>query len=269
MLSLLVCALMLVAMPAASSAVGRSLGLRGAMNIFAKNNANATSVLCRITMFDTLILSKQNISSTREQTTCLPIVNEEEMDLDFSIDLPEDLVKANIADIEMGKLLVKVSGAELVDEKLVIGKRPQFEVVHDHRLRHLQERHLQSSGIMTLAVIRISTSDAAPTSSAVTLKTALFGGIVNFARQYESCSFWQTQVENGWFKCGRCAIAQQGIRLCQLGRARDGGATATQGPKWRQRRFVHGQQGIHVPATGNWRLGRQRRCRPLAGPIQQ
>jgi hypothetical protein len=123
MLSLLVYALMLVTVPTASSAVGQSLNLRGAMNIFAKNKANATSVLCRITMFDTLILSKQNVSSTREQTTCLPIVNEEEMDLDFSIDLPEDLVKANIADIEMGKLLVKVIGAELVDEKLVIGKR--------------------------------------------------------------------------------------------------------------------------------------------------
>jgi hypothetical protein len=110
-------------------------------------------------MFDTLILSKQNVSSTREQTTCLPIVNEDKMDLDFSIDLLEDLIKANIADIEMGKLLVKVIGAELVDEKLVIGKRHRFEVVHDHRLRHLQERHLQSSGVMTLAVIRISTSD--------------------------------------------------------------------------------------------------------------
>jgi Gametolysin peptidase M11 len=189
----LVCALTALALQIAS-AVGQSLNLRGAKNIFAKreavdSTANATSVLCRITMFDTLILSKQNVSSTREQTTCLPIVNEEEMDLDFSIDLPEDLVKANIADIEMGKLLVKVIGAELVDEKLVIGKRPRFEVVHDHRLRHLQERHLQSSGVMTLAVIRISTSDAAPTSSAATLKTALFGGLVNFATQYDSCSF--------------------------------------------------------------------------------
>jgi Gametolysin peptidase M11 len=184
----------ILALQCASAVVGQSLSLRGAMNIFARNmplesTANATSVLCRITMFDTLILSKENVSSTREQTTCLPIVNEVETDLDFSIDLPEDLVKANIADIEMGKLLVKVIGAEMVDDKLVIGQRPQFEVVHDHRLRHLQERHLQSTGVMTLAVIRISTSDAAPTASAATLKNALFGGLINFATQYDSCSF--------------------------------------------------------------------------------
>jgi hypothetical protein len=50
----------------------------------------------------------------------------------------------------MGKLLVKVIGAELVDDKLVIGNRPQVELVHNHPLRHLQERHLQSAGFSSV-----------------------------------------------------------------------------------------------------------------------
>jgi hypothetical protein len=54
----------------------------------------------------------------------------------------------------MGKLLVKVIGAELLDDKLVIGNPPQVELIHDHRLRHLQERHLQSTGVPSACTTR-------------------------------------------------------------------------------------------------------------------
>lgn len=95
----------------------------------------------------------------------------------------------NVADIEMGKLVVSVSDSKLVDEQLVIGDKAKFTIIDDHRVRHLQERHLQSSGTMTISMIRISTSDSAPTATAASLRSALFSGGVNFMSQYDLCSF--------------------------------------------------------------------------------
>ena len=147
------------------------------------------SVFCRITMFDTMYVSEDGEPESSEQVTCIPIVDEVESDFDFPIDFPLDFLEMHKEDIEQGKLLVSISDAQLVGDGLEIGSNPQFTVVTDRRFRHLQERHLEIKDTMTVAVIRISTTDATPRDSAATVKGNLFGDGINFQTQYDACSF--------------------------------------------------------------------------------
>jgi Gametolysin peptidase M11 len=172
------------------SIAGTTTNLRGGgVNRRSLYSDTDDSILCRVTMFHTMYVTEDNNTSTKEQPTCIPIVDERETELDFPIDLPLDLLEQYKADIEQGKLMVSISPAQLVDEKLVIGDKPLFTVVTDPRLRHLQERHLQVNTTMTVAVIRISTTDSSPKDSATTLQSTLFGSSFNFPSQYEACSF--------------------------------------------------------------------------------
>lgn len=151
-------------------------------------------IVCRITMFGTMYVTKEDGIVTEEKTTCIPIVDGIETDLDFPIELPADLAAQYAEKIKMGKLLVSISGAELVDEKLVMGDKPQFKVVTDRRLLHLQERHLQNEGTVTIAVIRISTSDSIPKASAADLRN-IFSNGVDFRAQYDACSFGKLKFQ--------------------------------------------------------------------------
>jgi Gametolysin peptidase M11 len=156
----------------------------------------SSSVLCRVTTMDTLYVSAANVSSTTEQPTCIPIVDGTETELDFAIDLPMDLHKAHRAEIAMGQLWVRIHGAKLQDEELAVSNQARYTVVHDNDgLRRLSERHLQSNGILTIAVLRISTRDAAPTATATDLGNAIAGPGVNVATQYQACSMGQLQLQ--------------------------------------------------------------------------
>jgi Gametolysin peptidase M11 len=68
-------------------------------------------------------------------------------------------------------------------------------VVREDGLRKHSERHLQSIGILTIAVMRISTSDAAPTATATALVNAIAGPGVTVATQYQACSMGQLQLQ--------------------------------------------------------------------------
>jgi Gametolysin peptidase M11 len=145
---------------------------------------------------DTLYVSTAtNVSSTSEQPTCIPIIDSMETELDFAIDLPMELHQEHRAKIAMGQLRVRIHGAELKNEQLVLSDQARYTVVRDDGLRQLSERHLQSSGILTIAVLRISTRDAAPTATATNLTRAMFGPGITVATQYQACSMGQLQLQ--------------------------------------------------------------------------
>jgi len=176
----------------------------GDSNLRGNGRPEKESVLCRFTHFDVFYDNNDFASNTEEQydTRCIPIVDGKETDLDFKMQLPEALLRDYAEEIEQGKLLVTISNAKINEnDKLVfVGGDPEFTVYEDgeQRFRHLQERHLQTTGTKTLAIIRVSTADSSPTgtaSSVSSIQNVMFGNGINFVTQYNECSFgklkWQ------------------------------------------------------------------------------
>lgn len=192
-LTIALCALLLNAVQGAGQttliSISTTNNLRGGEEPRNLDDDINDSVLCRIIILDTIYMTEDNITATTAQQTCIPIVDNYETDLDFTVDLPLDLVKRYDKEIEQGKLLVSISDSKLMNEKLTVSVNSKFSVVTDPRFRHLQERHLKVEGIMTVAVVRISTSDSSPKNSASALKSTLFGNGINFVSQYSYCSF--------------------------------------------------------------------------------
>jgi hypothetical protein len=168
-------------------------GSRKSRSNLRKNSDDATSessVLVRVTMFDTMLMNDIGDITRKESARCIPIIDDEEIDEDYPCKIPEDFLEENKQKIESGKLLATISPAAMVNEELLISEDAQYDVLEeDGRYRHLAERHLQIKSEMTVSVIRISTADKAPKETVATLKSTLFGNGPNFVKQYKDCSF--------------------------------------------------------------------------------
>jgi hypothetical protein len=187
-----------------------SSGVISSSTRFLQSN-NDTSVLCRVTTFDTMYYDDDaNIDEvdmkdtyTKEQVTCLPIVNNIELEYEIPIALPEAMVQQYKNDIQMGILLVQITDASFVYnsidindiDDIMIGDASQYIVVNaTQHNRHLLERHLLVKPVMTVAVIRISASDVQPTTSRTQLQSTLFSTTgINFMTQYKAVSFGKLQ----------------------------------------------------------------------------
>jgi len=161
------------------------------------------SVLCRFSMFSTMHIGDDGEPIDEHETKCIPIVNEEEMDFEVKVELPEKLLKKHLDELENGILLVSISNAILDEdeEKIAfIGKKSKYTVFEDSygRYRHLQERHRRVKGVLSIAVIRVSTSDSRAGGNAAStnaIKNAMFSNGVNFVTQYDACSFGKIQFK--------------------------------------------------------------------------
>jgi Gametolysin peptidase M11 len=173
-----------------------SSNLRGGKIDERRLDTDGISVMCRVTTFDTMYYNEMhNSSSTQEQTTCLPIVEDKELELEFPITLPAVVMEQYSQEIQMGTLLVLISDAAIYDGQLLLGLLPQYTVMKDtSRYRHLLHRHLQVKPQMTVAVVRISTSDSSPKNSKAQLQSTLFSSTgINFMNQYKAVSFGKLQ----------------------------------------------------------------------------
>ena len=156
--------------------------------------ADSSAVVCRVTVFGVQGTGSKNTASaspnTHQKTICIPIVDDQELDNDFEIELPSELASEYPSDIHQGKLIVSILGAALDDNGLLqISDAPQFTVLSDPRFDRHRVRHLEATGTKSVAVIRVSTLDASPKDSATTLKSTLFGsGGTNFVTQSDACS---------------------------------------------------------------------------------
>jgi Gametolysin peptidase M11 len=156
------------------------------------------TVLCRVATFGTMLVDDvHGTSYTEENTFCLPIVDKVELDVEFPITLPDEIRVKHEVEIEMGTLLVSVSEAMIFEQQLVLGFETQYTVIPDSTIhRHLLNRHLQVKPVMTIAVVRVSTTDSSPTASRNDLQSTLFSPSgVNFVNQYKAVSFGKLQFE--------------------------------------------------------------------------
>jgi hypothetical protein len=177
---------------------GNSLESRQLISDSNSSNDYNNDLLCRITILDiTSDDGEDREPKSSQEIRCIPIVDEQETDDDFSIHLPDDILEAHQSDIYQGRLFVTVSDAVYVNHQVFIGAEPQFTVVQDshHRYRHLVERHLQTTHEVTVAIIRISTPAESPVPSLSTL-TGVYFGDHGFQKQFNDCSFGRLQLKN-------------------------------------------------------------------------
>jgi len=154
------------------------------------------SLLCRVTVFGTMFASDDDTAAKEQHDIrCVPIVDGKETDLDFPIQVSEELLEKHEEEIASGTLMVTLSDSWIDEnEELISGESPEITVMDtsDGRYRHLQERHRQMTEFKTLAIIRVSTTDRSPTGSASSktkIQNAMFGNGINFQTQYDACSF--------------------------------------------------------------------------------
>ena len=169
-----------------------SSNLRGGRNALPLL-VNDDYVLCRVVTLDTMYFNEtSNTTFTNEQITCIPIVKNVELEeFEFPITLPTIILTQYEKEIMMGTLLVEISDAMIDNDDLVTSLQSQYSVVNaTQHNRHLISRHLQIKPVMTVAVIRITTSDAQPTQSASQIKSTLFNANgINFVTQYNAISY--------------------------------------------------------------------------------
>jgi hypothetical protein len=163
-----------------------------------ESSSNDNSVLCRVTTFHQLTENSNNNVQSKSESHCIPIIDETyEADDSFPIQLPDNMMAAHESEIEQGQLLVSISDAVFVNDKLTIGDHAHYTVVLvvDHKYRHLIERHMQSVEQVSVAIIRITTPSESPPVSVSTLSSTMFGGS-GFSKQYSDCSFGKLQLTN-------------------------------------------------------------------------
>jgi Gametolysin peptidase M11 len=157
---------------------------------------DTNTILCRVATFGTMYYDElSNSTSTQEQTTCLPIVDHVELEYEFSISLPDDIMEQHVQEIEMGTLLVSILDAVIRNDQLVLGARPEYTVITNTTgYRQLLHRHLQVKPTMTVAVVCISTTDASPKNTKSEIQSTLFSSTgINFVNQYKKVSFGKLQ----------------------------------------------------------------------------
>jgi len=142
---------------------------------------------CRVTAVDTMYITAKGTVASREQTSCIPIIDDEETDDILNLDLPDDIADQNRKAIDRGDLYMSISGASILGEDVLLPEYPAFLILEPPELRRQLETF--TSGDRTMAVIRVSTTDKSPKFSKNALLSGLFGNGINMKTQYEACSF--------------------------------------------------------------------------------
>lgn len=181
---------------ALASSESEMTGSSNSRRPFAANDV----LTCRVTVVGTMLDINDDRSQANqdEQISCIPIVDEKELDNVFPLDLPAKVLAVHMSSIERASLYVAVKGAYVTEDQLVVSDKAAYEVFNElpGHLRRLEEqrRDLFTTGTKTLGVVRISTTDAQPMFSAAQLEDGIFGnGLKNdgvtVVSQYEECSF--------------------------------------------------------------------------------
>ena len=128
-----------------------------------------------------------------EEQVCAPIVDGVETESLIPLKLPKVIQDTHQHEIRQGLLLVHLTHAEITrrgfNVDIAINSDNEFVVVNDDpRLRHLQERKLQTTGEITVAIVRISTKDSSPTATRQQMMDTFDEELVNFKTQYDLCS---------------------------------------------------------------------------------
>jgi hypothetical protein len=150
----------------------------------------------RITTVSTTVEGKDGklqLKDEQEKVSCIPIIDGKEVDDLFAIDLPSHFVQTHKSAISTGELFVSITNAAFHGTTVVLSKNSSVSVISTPR-SGTPASNSTSTGTKTIALVRISTSDASPIYDARTLHETLFSlEKVNFRTQYSNCSFGQLQ----------------------------------------------------------------------------
>lgn len=159
-----------------------------------------THVLCRMTVSDTMYED----GTSDERSVCVPILNHQETDQVIPFDLPLELEEVDKTKLDQGRLFVNITNAQLTDEEISVNASSEVFVMDElpAHLRHLQERELQTSGELSLAIVRIITNSRSPSASTTSLEKMMDYSEVNLSTQFNKCSFGKFK----WKKASRPVV---------------------------------------------------------------
>ena len=159
---------------------------------------SSSTTLCRIVLVDHWSERPDGVVVTNDGAACATIIFGKETDNLFTIlDMPEYILDDNASALKAGTLFVSIVNATIVDgEALSLDPDSEIQVIQDPRRskRTVEDLSEKAMGNKTIAVIRISTLDASPTTDAATLAYRLFSPEeINLKTQYAACSFGKLQ----------------------------------------------------------------------------
>lgn len=197
-LSTITTILPLLTLPHASFAIS----LRGSERPHAQRTLvdEASHIMCRMTISDTLYED----GTSEELSVCVPILDLKESDQVIPFNLPLELEQVDRTKLNQGHLFVNITNAQLVDGEISVTASSEILVVDElpTHLRHLQERELQSTGELSLAIVRIVTNSRSPSISATSLSKMMDEDEINLFTQFNKCSSGKLK----WKKAARPVV---------------------------------------------------------------
>jgi hypothetical protein len=164
-------------------------------------NGDSTQEYFRITVVRTIIAAiegRYRMSDEEEEVRCIPIVDGTESNRLYSINLSNNFIKKYSDLIGTGKLYVAITNTRTIakEERVVVTRDSKISIVSMTRSEDTtsENDHPNTTGQKTVAVVRISTTDASPAADAKKMQNTLFNpNAVNFHTQYMNCSFGQLE----------------------------------------------------------------------------
>ncbi|GKZ01258.1 hypothetical protein MPSEU_001076800 [Mayamaea pseudoterrestris] len=162
------------------------------------NTPSVFSVKCRMTVVDFLYANLDaELSQRVEQVGCIPLDYEShaELDLVLVMEIPEAVYRLYRHGINSGTIQLLFDHVMLSDnEETLILLDDVVTEIDDTNGRSLLVAPPPTKGTMSVFLVRISTSDAAPNRTLAEIESRLFNSTLpNFASQYKQCSMEQLQ----------------------------------------------------------------------------
>jgi hypothetical protein len=156
-------------------------------------NLEPGPIICRMTMLGTLYEKgwQDDGLPSDKQSACAPIENGRETDYLIPLQLPIEIEQAHKIELGEGSLFVEISNARLIRGEILLTPSSQFSSMKvSESSRHLEQRQLLSSGEMTIAFVRIITSDGkSPSATSTDIEALMTEDQVNMHTQFNKCSY--------------------------------------------------------------------------------
>jgi Gametolysin peptidase M11 len=161
-----------------------------------RHSSSNGEIICRVTIKATALDAGNGRIQVEEDVVCIKQVDEEDSSTILSLaDLPAHVYKANQKQIVLGRLYMSLTGITVDGDAVTISDESEFTVFEKNGKRKLEEEDRAIPiGEKTLAIVRISTSDAHVTATAAELENTVLAegsNASNIMSQFRKMSFGQ------------------------------------------------------------------------------
>ena len=151
------------------------------------------TVTCRVVLIDTLYETHDGRIIGRDETACVPLSGGVKSENTFRLKLPQSVWKEQKVAIANGGFHAAVSDARIRQNEIVMSNSSVVTGKLKPMLSRLQ--YYGNVTTRTVAVVRVSLSDANVSFSADAIRNQLFGPGINFVTQYRACSAGQMDFQ--------------------------------------------------------------------------